>query len=1053
MYSMRLIQAVLLLGWIVVMAQLARAQVTLAKDGQAAATIVVPDADVPSVTAWKAGQTLREHLARACGAELPVTAASQAPSEGTLILVGRSALSERHDIPAPSQSEGARIATFPRGLAIIGEVAPAGTNNLSRAHDRGTMHGVYIFLEKHVGFRFYFTHGSDGDLGVVVPHRPTLTVGPLDETLTPAFPYRQIHGWRQDMLLAGSATGFRCNHTHVGWDRHYKKEHPEYFSLQADGSRDFRYLCYSNPGVLKRELEHIEAYYKTGRWIGSRNPTDKYIQVEPTDNWRECQCDRCQAWIDPERGRYGKHSRLWWDHYIRKLALAVKQRWPGKRISALAYQGRVWPGQTELPDNVDVMVCISNGPVNFHKEPSAREEVGKLLSAWSRKVGGDRSRLYVWDYGCHPHFWTCAPTLNPNVRQRFLREHRGRIGGVFNNTGSETIQGSHFLAALTMRLLWEPDLDVDQYLRDYCRSFFGPGAEAMERVYRLLIDRYERVLWPGYRSFAYAPPTMFYGRTYTPEVVEQVEQGLWDAQQAVGLLPGGLAAEFVDEGWFIRRNGSDRPAPFEIVLEAVDQPVPRPTIRWDGGQMVYDGVLSRGQKLVVRPGPKARVLPVPTSSPPELIPPASRLAGELRAFSKGYGVHLARPRAAAYPGAKFRITINGKARDGANSHVGVRRSNGKSSFVLTKRLGSEQRTVSQVVTAPAGVRRLDRVTLYRRNNKGTVWYGDLSLKRELPEPAADLPAQGRDVTARIEGDAPVVPARSTLLFQVFSNSLAPGALRGEAVDLDIAADRAADGEATTDEALSGGTALRVTVRPQGGDAGQLAAGEPTIYQRRVAWMRDGWENFRPKPSMYATHDGFLVAARTAHAWIDRTPTYRVGWTASPPAGDLGAAAWARTAVISLVRGRSRAGAPVDNLGFAAGNGPTRVRLLQDSDHVYAAFECFQPERPGKQDSVTLALYRGVENRPLLSVSCGPCQPGRIETPGVIAKTAVSPGRWTALVTVAKSSVDGGLVGDCRADLLRTRAGGRSYLWSPPLAAPWTDMPMERRGVLRFGKQQ
>ena len=42
----------------------------------------------------------------------------------------------------------------------------------------------------------------------------------------------------------------------------------------------------------------------------------------------------------------------------------------------------------------------------------------------------------------------------------------------------------------------------------------------------------------------------------------------------------------------------------QLVLEATDQAVRWPTVKWAGGQVVYRGTLVRGQKLVLRPGPK-----------------------------------------------------------------------------------------------------------------------------------------------------------------------------------------------------------------------------------------------------------------------------------------------------------------------------------------------------------------------------------------------------------------------------------------------------------------
>lgn len=1029
--------------------QSAQAQVTLVEEGRAAATIVVPDGnleapdgrELPAGSALTAAKELQKFIARASGAELPIVGASQAPRDGTLLLVGRSALSEQFGIPVPNKSEGVRIQTFRRGLAILGEIATEGTNNRPFPHDRGTLNATYLFLEKYVGYRFYFQRGPDADLGMVVPRQHTITVGPIDFTSAPAFPYRAIvpysgSGEWKAATRPGQSTGFSCNHTHLGWDGRYKETHPEYFSLGANGKRNFRFLCYGNPDVLRRELEHTKTYYETGQRIGG-SPGEKYIPVEPGDNWMECRCELCQALIEPTRGRFGRHSRLWWDQYIRNLGLAVQQRWPAKRVAALAYQGRILPGDGDLPDNVDVQVCIHNAPLNFYKEPAARDEIRTLLSAWSTKLGGDRSRLYVWDYTCYPQYWTCAPTLYPHTLQQFLRENRHLISGVFINGGDEIIQADHYMVAVTFSLLWDANLDVDAHLRDYCKKFFGPAADPMERLYHLLIKRYEQTNWPNYspsRYTSYASPTMFYGQTYTAPVVEQIEQLLCEAEEAAGRLPDGRPAEFVGEGWFIRRNTSEAARPFEIVMQATDQAVRWPTVKWAGGQVLYQDTLVRGQKLVVRPGPTAVLLPAEALPPQELIPPDRRLADGLQPFSRGYVVHTARNlRIPAFPGAQFRITVTGKATDGANSIVAVQWSTGQWSYHIQNHFDAEPRTVSEVITAPANARSLNHVYVYRSNKKGTVWYGDLSVRREFPRMQDTLPADGKDVTAYIAGNAPVLPARTSRVFHVFTDNVEAGA--GEEA-------------ATEDETVSavGVGTLRVTVRPMVTSPVASQMNEPTIYQRRVAWMSDGWENFHPRQSMYRSHDGFLVAAWTAHKWIGRTPTYKVRWVDAPPPQDLSTAVWKDCPMTTLIRGRSRASVPVDNLGFDPGNGVTQVRIVQDDKSIYAAFHCIQLEKPNEHDSVTLTLYRKDEQ--LISVTCRPNGLTLPDTEGPTSATFSGRGWWTAFLTIPKSTVSGVSTTECRADLVRTRRD-RSYVWSPPLNAPWTDMPMARRGRIVF----
>ena len=68
------------------------------------------------------------------------------------------------------------MAAFGRGVAILGEVALTGTDNIDHERDRGTLLGVYEFLERVVGCRFFIHVKDDPDFGIVTPKLTDLSV-------------------------------------------------------------------------------------------------------------------------------------------------------------------------------------------------------------------------------------------------------------------------------------------------------------------------------------------------------------------------------------------------------------------------------------------------------------------------------------------------------------------------------------------------------------------------------------------------------------------------------------------------------------------------------------------------------------------------------------------------------------------------------------------------------------------------------------------------------------------------------------------------------------
>jgi len=522
-------------------AALAAAPITLVEDGKPAATIVVADQPtaIPlgkSLTVAYAAEELQRFIQKASGARLEIVPAAQAPAAGTLLLVGRSALSEQHQLALPTKPEGLRIVTFARGVAILGEVAPAGTNNVRYEVDRGTLHGVYEFLERIVGYRFFIHIPNDPDLGIVTPAVKTLMVlAEYKLELAPDFPLRAgafpVFSPQQDWMRVmrdGSGTGMPViNHTDSGFGRRFFKDHPDWAALKADGTRDRYYPCYSHPGVLAARVQVTEDVYSgKGGWFGEHaHPGPKWVAFEPPDIWDIkglCLCERCKPQYQPERGRFGITSNLLFRHGV-EYAAEIAKRWPDKRLGVLAYEGHMLPPDFAIPENMDVQVCMM-WSTTMGKEPYWHERNLQLLRDWSKKLGGKRERMSQWNYPCWPAFWTKAPLFFPHNLQKWLQDIYAISIGEFACPGGSPPQYEIVMAWLWHRLMWDRNADVDALLRDQCMTFFGPAGTTMEKVYTTVIDRYENVKWSRQFDESYVPPDQMYGETYTAEVINTLRR-------------------------------------------------------------------------------------------------------------------------------------------------------------------------------------------------------------------------------------------------------------------------------------------------------------------------------------------------------------------------------------------------------------------------------------------------------------------------------------------------------------------------------------------------
>ncbi len=64
---------------------------------------------------------------------------------------------------------------------------------------------------------------------------------------------------------------------------------------------------------------------------------------------------------------------------------------------------------------------------------------------WSKKVGGKRERLYVWNYFCWPAFWTEAPLFFPHNLQKWLQDTYAISSGEFVCPGGNPPPRSGFV--------------------------------------------------------------------------------------------------------------------------------------------------------------------------------------------------------------------------------------------------------------------------------------------------------------------------------------------------------------------------------------------------------------------------------------------------------------------------------------------------------------------------------------------------------------------------------------------------------------------------------
>ncbi|OHE78556.1 MAG: hypothetical protein A3G75_09500 [Verrucomicrobia bacterium RIFCSPLOWO2_12_FULL_64_8] len=508
----------------------------LADGGRAKAILVVPE-KATAVERFVAGE-LKDYLARITGAVFLIYGDDRdLPAGLNRISVGRTRLLEARGITAAGlEPEGFQIKTSGDTLFIIG------------ADDAGTQYGAYEFLETWCGVRWFYP----GEYGEEVPRQSTLRVGPVDVRHAPGFKRRAVgRNMESDYSQfgrkwkLGSRISFAGLHAwgQIAPPAVYGPTHPEYFAevngtrqrdwSKFDGAHAYQ-LCTSNPEVVKLAIAWVCKYF-------DENPGVDVVSISPNDGSGFCECERCRAldvpgeFITREQGRMTIPiitDRMF--AFANAVAEGVAAVHPGKKLAMLAYSNyRDPPKRVKVHPNLVVEFCDN---ACFHWDARQKAYRVGLLETWA----GLTPNLTVYEYyiwgGFHP-----VRGLIPLISESIKRFHR--LGVRMFRTQSDMLGDfgrsglNNYVAA---KLLWNPELDPEAVVNDYCEKAFGGGsAPHMRRYFRLLDERWkEAVEKVGGRTEDIVPRhTSFYLVAYSPAARAELWALVREAEAAAGAEP------------------------------------------------------------------------------------------------------------------------------------------------------------------------------------------------------------------------------------------------------------------------------------------------------------------------------------------------------------------------------------------------------------------------------------------------------------------------------------------------------------------------------------
>lgn len=390
-------------------------------------------------------------------------------------------------------------------------------------NDRGTLYAVYQWL-KQQGCRWYFP----GELGEIVPQRKDLDreVGRFEST--PVFQVREIDKIQSkdvsDEQAMNWAARNRLNRQFslhrnfkevakrgrfVSWHRlahnyewvlpvdKYFTTNPDYYALyhgrRVPLGMEQANICTTHPEVIEIFAREI------GNWFDT-HPEGTVFPLSPPDGLvRWCECEKCIA-LGGENftpGEAGSMTRRQLQ-FVNAVARLVKKTHPEAVILLLPYQNYHTPvDDIELEPNIVVQVARTG---DLLRPVTNATPFGKTFRRWNADG--------IWDYALladgdpkmpFPIARSLAETIQwmgpENSRYYFIQ-------------ATASIRHNPLPYWLIAELTWDPTLNIDDLIDQFCTDLYGNAGDTMQQYWNLLESSARESSWkPEFWRDLTSPPS------------------------------------------------------------------------------------------------------------------------------------------------------------------------------------------------------------------------------------------------------------------------------------------------------------------------------------------------------------------------------------------------------------------------------------------------------------------------------------------------------------------------------------------------------------------
>lgn len=448
--------------------------IVLVDNGQPLAEIVVPakglqegEAVYPPLDYAKTPQVLAEmlveYIRKSTGGRLPITQESARTPGRVAVHCGNTEYVNKLGLKLEGMDEDEFLIAFPDSKTIV----------IAANYQHGVEWGVCEFLERYVGVRWLFA----GPLAEHVPERKALAVPAVEVQSRPAYLTRAIafDNDRQELTVWSRFNRLRRRNKH---DHNlgvlfpfvrYKDSHPEFYPvqhgqrLQPSASLMGWQPCFTAPGLVEEAVRNITDYFRA-------HPEKRSYPLSVNDGGGHCECPACLARDGNRTNYFGLRDRSnsYYD-FCNRVAEGVTKTFPDKQFGLYAY--------------CEVGEPPAGMEINEHLVPYLTQDRMKWLDKKIEGRGHEITRRWAerckeigW-YDYTSGRWYLVPRVYFHKMAEYLRSgHANKVRHYYAEayTADDYREGPK--EYLTMKLLWNPSLDVDATLKEWYECAVGPKA-------------------------------------------------------------------------------------------------------------------------------------------------------------------------------------------------------------------------------------------------------------------------------------------------------------------------------------------------------------------------------------------------------------------------------------------------------------------------------------------------------------------------------------------------------------------------------------------------